>query len=111
MADTHVLAKGIQDYPPLPEVMPETSRRSPAGKALLADGCYFVSYEVLDTEIPNHPGTLGADSGSGRLSEGADLYDIGDAATRPEKNPQPVGSMPPRGAGIPIFPIKDYRLY
>ncbi|MET0576318.1 MAG: hypothetical protein ABWZ83_10720 [Mesorhizobium sp.] len=111
MADMHILDKGVQDYPPLPEVMPETTRRSPAGKALLADGCYFISYEILGTETPNHAGTLRVHSRSGSLSASADLYDIGETATRPEKNPQPVGSMPPRGAGIPIFPIKDYRLY
>jgi len=111
MADTHVLAKGVQDYPPLPEAMPETSRRSPVGKALLADGCYFVCYEILDTQTPNHAGTLRVDSRSGRLSVSADLYDIASTAMQPEKNPQPVGSMSPRGPGIPIFPIKDYRFY
>jgi hypothetical protein len=111
MADIHILDKGVQDYPPLPEVMPETTRRTPAGKALLTDGCYFIAYEILGTETPNHAGTLRVHSRSGSLSASADLYDIASTATQPEKNPQPVGSVPPRGAGIPIFPIKDYRLY
>jgi predicted Zn-dependent protease len=111
MADTHVLAKGVQDYPPLPEVLVETSRRTPAGKAVLADGCYFISYGLLGIDTPNHMGTLRVDSQSGRLSVSADFYTTDSMGTRPENNPQPVGSMPPPAPGIPIFPIKDYRLY
>src|SRR5262245_51318739 len=104
----------MQDCPPLPEVLAETSRRTPAGKELLADGCYFLCYGLLgvDTDvIPNHAGTLRVDSRAGRLSASADLYAIDSTATRPENKPQPVGSMSPRGSGIAMFPIKDYRLY
>src|SRR5262249_27653554 len=36
---------------------------------------------------------------------------IGSTPKLPENNPEPVGSVPPPGLGIPIFPIKDYRFY
>src|SRR5262245_11311945 len=113
MIDTHILAKGMQDCAPLPGALAETSRRTPAGKELLADGCYFLCYGLLgpDEVLPNHVGTLRVDSRAGRLSASADLYAIDSTPTRPGNKPQPVGSMSPRGSGIAMFPIKDYRLY
>jgi hypothetical protein len=113
MMDTHILAKGIQDCPPLPEILAETSRCAPAGDERLADGCYSLCYGLLgDTEvIPILTGTLRVDSRSGRLSASADLYGIDSTAARPESKPQRFGSTSPRGSGIPIFPIQDYRLY
>jgi hypothetical protein len=114
MADTRVLAKGVQDSPPLPEAPAERARRSVGGKVQLVHGCYFLAYGFIGTDdvaVPNHVGTLRVDSGSSQLAASADLYAIDASATQPENNPQPVGSMPPRRNGIPIFPIKDYRLY
>jgi Matrixin len=54
---------------------------------------------------------LRVDSQSGQLAASADLYSVDQSATQPEDNLHAVGSMPPRRSGIPIFPIKDYRLY
>jgi hypothetical protein len=105
MTDTSVVANGMQDHPPLSEVLPETSRSNLA----LADGCYFLAFGPVD--FPNHLGTLRVDSRSGHLAASADLYAVDSSATAAGSDPQPVGSMPPRRNGIPIFPIKDYRLY
>jgi len=108
MPDTHVLAKGITDYPPLPDVLPEQARRTEAGKPLPADGCYFIAYGLLEdthTSFPNHVGTLRVDSRSARLVASADLYGLASPAS------QATGSLPPPGTGIPIFPLSDYRLY
>jgi hypothetical protein len=111
MADTHVLAKGVQDHPPLPEALAESSRRTAAGKMLLADGCYFIAYGLLDGTSPSHAGTLRVDARSRQLAASGDLYAIDSEAASPENSPPPIGSMPSPGSGIPTFPIKDYRLY
>jgi hypothetical protein len=78
---------------------------------VLPDGCYFIAYGLLDGASPSHAGTLRVDSRSGRLAASADLYAIDSSAAHPENNPPPIGSMPPPGSGIPIFPISDDRLY
>jgi hypothetical protein len=91
-------------HPPLPAHLPEESRRAPAGAPLLADGCYFVAFGRDDKA--NVLGTLRVDSRSGRLFASGDLYQF-----EPDADDQPVGEIPPRGHGIPIFPIADYRHY
>jgi predicted Zn-dependent protease len=106
ITDTHVLAKGMTSYPPLPEGLPEESRRK-AGKPVLNDGCYFIAYGLLfDAEsFPTHVGTLRVDSRLGGPAASADLYGL------PSEGDEALGSVPPRNEGIPIFPIADYRLY
>jgi Matrixin len=91
-------------HPPLPERLQEESRRAQTGGPLLADGCYFLAFGLLDTA--NVLGTLWVESHSGRLFVSGDLYDF-----EPGKDDKPVGEIPPRGDGIPIFPIADYRHY
>jgi hypothetical protein len=91
-------------HPPLPEHLPEESRRAPTGSPLLADGCYFLAFGRGDTA--NVLGTLRVDSRSGRLFVSGDLYQF-----EPGTDDQPVGEIPPRGHSIPIFPIADYRHY
>lgn len=106
MTDTHVLAKGMRSYPPLPESLPEQSRRR-NGKPVLSDGCYFIAYGLhfeADSFL-THVGTLRVDSRSGGPAASADLYEV-----RSEGN-EALGLVPPLGDGIPIFPIADYRLY
>ena len=106
MSETDVLAKGMQDCPPLPEVLPEDSRRGASGKPLLADGCYFLAYgREIDIW---YEGTLRVQSRSGRLFASGDLYAF-DAASATDA--QPIGLVPSRGPGIPIFPIADYTYY
>lgn len=106
MTDTHVLANGMRSCPPLPQSLPEQAHRR-VDKPVLPDGCYFIAYGMLlDTDgFPNHVGTLRVDSRSGGLVASADLYEL------PSEGSEALGSVPPHGDGIPIFPIDDYRLY
>ena len=106
-AEVDLLGKGAQDYPPLPDGMSENSRRTTAGKALLADGCYFVAYG-LDVDNFIYQGTLRVESRSGRLSASGDLYRF---EPRTNEGAPSIGSAPPPCPGIPIFPIDDYRYY
>ncbi len=93
-------------HPPLPEHLPEESRRAETSAPLLADGCYFLAFahDALDTL--RVLGTLRVDSRSGRLFVSGDLYHV-----EPATDDKPIGEIPPRGRGIPIFPIADYRHY
>lgn len=91
-------------HPPLPEHLQEESRRAQTGELLLADGCYFLAFGIV--EAANVLGTLRVESRSGRLFVSGDLYHV-----EPGKDDKPVGEIPPRGDGIPIFPIADYRHY
>jgi hypothetical protein len=91
-------------HPPLPERLHEESRRAQTGGLLFADGCYFLAFGLVDTA--NALGTLRVESRSGRLFVSGDLYHF-----EPGKDDKPVGEISPRGDGIPIFPIADYRHY
>lgn len=91
-------------HPPLPEHLQEESRRAHTGELLLADGCYFLAFGIA--AAANVLGTLRVESRSGRLFVTGDLYHV-----EPGKDDKPVGEIPPRGDGIPIFPIADYRHY
>jgi len=106
MSNTEVLARGTQDYPPLPQTQSEGSRNSGGGKPLFADGCYFICYGS-DVDV-SFVGTMRVSSLGGQLSASGDLYafDAQSAAA-----PQPVGQMSPAEPGIPIFPIADYTYY
>lgn len=106
ITDTRVLAKGMRSCPPLPESLPEQSRRR-AGSPVLSDGCYFIAYGLaLDAQsFPTHVGTMRVDSRSGGPAASADLYGLH------SEGGEALGLVPPRGEGIPIFPIADYRLY
>lgn len=100
----HSIIRRMTVQPPLPKHMPEESRRAPTGAPLLADGCYFVAFGLIDTA--NVLGTLRVDSRSGQLFVSGDLYHF-----EPGTDDKPVGEIPPRRHGIPIFPIADYRHY
>jgi hypothetical protein len=106
MSDTAILAKGMPDCPPLPEVVPENLRRGASGKVLLDDGCYFVVYG-READIW-YEGTLRVQSRSGQLFASGVLYAF-DAASAADA--LPIGLRPPRGSGIPMFPIADYTYY
>ena len=106
MSDTDDGAKGMQDCPPLPDILPEDSRRGTSGKPLLADGCYFLAYG-RDVDVW-YVGTLRVESRSGRLFASGDLYAF-DMAAATES--QPIGLVSPPGPGIPIFPIANYTYY
>lgn len=101
------LAMGMQDYPSLPEPLPDHSRRPTSGQRLLADGCYFAAYAPRELGVI-YQGTLRVDSRSGQLFASGDLYA---AATGPDGLTHQVGQMPPPRHGIPIFPIADYTYY
>jgi hypothetical protein len=101
------LANGIQDHPPLPAVLPESSRRGASGTPLLADGCYFIAYGQADGFVW-FQGTMRVESRSGTLSASGDLYSMPEGIGL---NPHGAGKMPVPGAGIPIFPIADYSYY
>jgi hypothetical protein len=103
-----VLARGIQDYPPLPEALPADRQRTPAGKPLLQDGCYLIYYALFGLDIPSHRGTIRVETRTGQLFASGDLYQ------HDQKDGDPglaVGSLPPLGPGIPIFSIASYRHY
>lgn len=106
MSSTEVLARGMQDCPPLPPIQPETSRSRAGGKPLFADGCYFVSYGS-DAEVV-FVGTMRASSLGGQLAASGDLYAFN---PDPEVASQLVGQMLPTQSGIPVFPIADYTYY
>ncbi len=90
-------------HPPLPEQLRKESRRGSTG-APLTDGCYFLAFGLADTA--NVLGTLRVESRQGRQVVSGDLYHF-----EPGTNDKPIGEIPPRGDGIPIFPIADYRHY
>lgn len=100
-----LLVKGLQEYPPLPDVLPERSRHVAAGKALLADGCYFLAYAPSLLGVI-YQGTLRVESRSHRLLASGDIYRREEGVDDP-----PVGLMPPPGEGVPIFRIADYSHY
>jgi hypothetical protein len=60
--------------------------------------------------VPNHLGTMRVDTQAGQTTASADLY-AAESLTPPVGEDQEVGAVPPRGAGIPIFPIAAYRVY
>jgi len=89
-----------------PDVPLEEARRGAGGKTLLEDGCYFLAYgNDLDVW---YEGTLRVSSRNGETLASGDLYAVTQAAA---DDPQPIGLLPPRGPGIPIFPIADYTYY
>src|SRR5262245_52676551 len=71
----------------------------------LADGCYFLAYgNEVDVW---YEGTLRVERRDGDTFASGDLYAVKAGTT----DDPPVGFVPPRGQGIPIFPIADYTYY
>jgi len=101
------LAKGMQDYPSLPEPLTDHPRRATSGQPVLADGCYFIAYAPRELGVI-YQGTLRVDSRSGQLFASGDLYS---RDTGPDGLTHQVGQMPPPRHGVPIFPIADYTYY
>ena len=104
MSGPEVLAKGMQDCPPLPEYKPDRPAGEGASNLPLVEGCYFISYG-RDVDLW-YQGTLRVEQRDGQLLASGDLY-------APDNTIEhaPVGEMPPPVAGIPIFPIAAYTFY
>jgi hypothetical protein len=71
----------------------------------LAEGCYFLAYGN-DVDVW-YEGTFRVERRDGDTFASGDLY----ALTAGTANDPPIGFVPPRGPGIPIFSIADYSYY
>jgi hypothetical protein len=92
MPEVNAVAKGA--YPPLPNVLPDSSRRGANDKLLLADGCYFIAYGQIDAW---YVGTLRVEARGGKLFASGDLYAFD---TTSVSEPQILGEMPPPVRGL-----------
>jgi hypothetical protein len=88
-------------HPQLPG--PLTPGAGDAGPAL-KPGCYLLSFTLPDIII-GYKGTLRAETSTGALIASGDLY------TRHFGEHFDLEPLPDPKAGIPIFPIPDYRYY
>ena len=74
--------------------------------ASLPDGCYLINYTPANSGVFAYAGTLRVESTTGRTQASGDFYrrflDLNTGALTPTPDPK---------AGIPAFPIADYRYY
>src|SRR5215813_9648292 len=74
--------------------------------ATLVDGCYLINYTPAISTIFGYAGTLRVESVTGQVHASGDFY------RRPfDFNAGALMPMPDPKAGIPTFPIADYRYY
>ena len=80
--------------------------QQPTAAASLPDGCYMINYTPANSSVFAYAGTLRVESTTGRTQASGDFYrrflDLNAGALTP---------MPDPKAGIPAFPIADYRYY
>src|SRR5262245_9054361 len=102
-----MLATG--DHAPLPVFdAPPPERRY---TRRLTTGCYLISYKPVGNQILGYDGTLRVDASSGPLLASGDLYFRDIVLSDDDPPVEALAPAPDPAAGIPAFPILNYRFY
>ena len=103
-----MVATGMHEYVPLPALDKATSAKY-SGR--ISTGCYLLNYKPVGNPLVMFDGTLRLDASSGPLLASADLYTRDTVFIDGDPPVIELGPAPNAAAGIPIFPVFNYRSY